>query len=244
MAERVTTPAQVIWHDLECGSYGADLPLWRALAGEAAGPVLDIGCGTGRVAVDLARRGHEVCGLDHDPVLLAALRERAGGLAVETIEADARDFDLDRRFALCLVPMQTAQILGGPAGRQDLLRCVRRHLEPGAVLAVALADALEGFDADGQRLPPPDTAVHEGVLYSTQPVSVHEDGDAVEVRRLRRTRGPDGAMSAAEDLVRLERLTGEQLAAEAQPLGFAALPLRRIEPTVEHVGSRVVVLRA
>lgn len=244
MAERVTTPPQVIWHDLECGAYEADLPLWRTLVGAAGGPVLDVGCGTGRVAVDLARRGHEVWGLDHDPVLLAALRERAAGLSVETVQADARDFELGRRLALCVVPMQTAQILGGPAGRQDLLRCVRGHLEPGAVLAVALADALESFDAGSQRLPPPDTAVHEGILYSSQPVSVREDGEAVEVRRLRRTRGPDGAMSAAEDLVRLERLTVEELAAEAKALGFAALSPQRIEPTVEHVGSGVVVLRA
>ena len=52
----------VIWHDLECGGYVEDLPLWRELAGD--GPVLDLGCGTGRVALDLAARGVPVVGLD------------------------------------------------------------------------------------------------------------------------------------------------------------------------------------
>ena len=60
---RVTPSQAVIWHDVECGRYAADLPLWRGLADEASGPVLDVGAGTGRVAIDLARRGHEVTAL-------------------------------------------------------------------------------------------------------------------------------------------------------------------------------------
>ena len=60
----------VHWHDLECGGYDADLPLWRELARSVAGDVLDVGCGSGRVALDLARRGHAETGLDRDPALL------------------------------------------------------------------------------------------------------------------------------------------------------------------------------
>jgi 2-polyprenyl-3-methyl-5-hydroxy-6-metoxy-1,4-benzoquinol methylase len=71
---------RVIWHDVECGGYGADLPLWRELAARCGGPVLEVGCGTGRVALDLARRGHSVTGVDTDPQLVTALRERAHGL--------------------------------------------------------------------------------------------------------------------------------------------------------------------
>ncbi len=50
-------PDLVRWHDLECGGYAIDLELWRELAAQAGGPVLDVGAGTGRVALDLARGG-------------------------------------------------------------------------------------------------------------------------------------------------------------------------------------------
>src|ERR1700724_459855 len=107
---------EVIWHDLECGGYDADLALWRELAGgsndgSSADPILEVGAGSGRVALDLARAGHRVTALDIDGELLLALRERAEGLRVETACADARSFALDARdFILCLVPMQTVQL--------------------------------------------------------------------------------------------------------------------------------------
>ena len=114
-----TVDEAVIWHDVECASYDADLDLWRALADEHPGELLDIGCGTGRVALDLAALGHDVTGLDSDPALLAALaaRARARGLRVRTTVADARSFDLGRRVALAIAPMQVVQLLGGESGR-------------------------------------------------------------------------------------------------------------------------------
>jgi predicted RNA methylase len=96
----------VLWHDLECGGYGEDLPLWRALAGEAGGPVLDVGAGTGRVTLNLAAGGAAVVALDADASVLEALEQRAAGLPVETVVADARDFALGRRLSQTAV--QTA----------------------------------------------------------------------------------------------------------------------------------------
>jgi 16S rRNA A1518/A1519 N6-dimethyltransferase RsmA/KsgA/DIM1 with predicted DNA glycosylase/AP lyase activity len=95
MTER-PLPLGVIWHDVECGNYLEDLPLWRALAAETGGPILDVGAGAGRVTLDLAARGVEVVALDIDAELLEALAERAAGLGaqVETAVADARSFDL------------------------------------------------------------------------------------------------------------------------------------------------------
>ena len=65
-----------IWHDLECGGYGEDLALWRALAASAGDPVLEVGAGTGRVALTLARAGHRVTALDNDPELVSELTRR------------------------------------------------------------------------------------------------------------------------------------------------------------------------
>src|SRR6516164_5281512 len=117
-----------VWHDLECGAYSEDLALWRALADAAGGPVLDVGAGTGRVTLELARRGVPVVALDVSAPLLAALACRAAELPVETVTADARAFRLDRRFALIVVPMQTLQLFGGRAGRAAFLRRALEHL--------------------------------------------------------------------------------------------------------------------
>jgi SAM-dependent methyltransferase len=160
---------EVLWHDLECGGYADDLPLWRELAG--AGPVLDVGCGTGRVALDLAARGVPVVGLDRDSALLTALRDRAAGLPVETVCADAREFALGRRFPVILAPMQTVQLLGGREQRARFLRCAKTHLEPGGLFALAIADGLRGFD-EGEVTPPaPDVREVDGIVYFSQPVA-------------------------------------------------------------------------
>ena len=234
-----------VWHDVECGRYAADLPLWRGLADQAGGPLLDVGAGTGRVAIDLAARGHRVTALDRDGELLAELRRRAGDLPVEVVEADARDFHLGRRFALIVVPMQTIQILGGPNGREGFLRSALEHLEPGALLVATVAVALEGFDAaEHTELPVPDVAEHGGWLYASQPVGVRPEDGVTVVERVRQTVSPDGERTEEHNEIRLDTLDADGLADEARAMGFDPLPSREIEPTHEHVGSTVVVLRA
>ncbi|HEX5223735.1 MAG TPA: class I SAM-dependent methyltransferase, partial [Solirubrobacteraceae bacterium] len=145
------TPAaarEVIWHELECAGYTADLGLWRALADEhvappGSAPVLDIGAGTGRVSIHLAQHGHDVTALDISPALIAALRERARGLRVEPLVGDARSISLARTdYALCVVPMQTIQLLDA-RGRAGLLRSARAHMRAGALLCCALVTAPE-----------------------------------------------------------------------------------------------------
>jgi len=241
----------VLWHDLECGRYVQDLPLWRELAAEyapahprPAAAILDLGAGTGRVALELARAGHEVVALDCDERLLVALAERAGALPVETVCADARDFHLERRFQLVLAPMQTIQLLGGPDGRAGLLRCTLACLQPGGLLACALADALEGFDAEHTEPPLPDVLEQDGWVFASQPVAVRPDPAGTMIERIRQTVSPEGIRTAEGDTIVLDTLDGDTLEAEGIALGFAAAGRRFIEMTEEHVGSEVVLLRA
>jgi SAM-dependent methyltransferase len=237
--------SEVLWHDIECGGYLEDLPLWRELAAAEApgGPILDVGAGTGRVALDLARLGHAVVALDLDASLLAELRARAGDLPVETVVADARELDLGRRFALILVPMQTVQLLGGTEGRARFLRAARAHLAPGGLLALALADALEGFDAGHDHAPLPDLREVGGVVYASQPIAVRDEGDRVAIERVREVVTPDGDRVALPNVVRLDRLDASTLNAEALAHGLHPLEPRQVEATVEYVGSTVVMLR-
>jgi 2-polyprenyl-3-methyl-5-hydroxy-6-metoxy-1,4-benzoquinol methylase len=101
---------RTIWHDVEHGSYMADLEAWEELAKGAEGPILELGCGTGRLALHLARRGHEVIGVDCDEELVATLADRAEGLPLRAQLGDVREVDLDTDIALALGPMQVIQL--------------------------------------------------------------------------------------------------------------------------------------
>ena len=233
-----------LWHDLECGAYGEDLPLWRVLAGEAGGTVLDVGAGTGRVALDLAAGGTTVVALDADTALLEALEHRAAGLSVETVVADAREFALGRRFSLVLVPMQTLQLLGGPCGRAAFLRCALDHLEPGGLLAAALADALDCFDEEHDMPPPADSREFGGVRYASQLVAVEDEGGRAAIHRLREIVGPGEHYESEGVVVRLDRVSAHAVAAEGSEVGFLTAPDLLVPETEEYLGSTVVVLRA
>jgi SAM-dependent methyltransferase len=234
----------VVWHDLECGSYARDLEVWRDLAAEHGEPILDVGAGTGRVTLDLARRGHRVTALDRDPELLAALGERAHRASVETVVGDAREFELQRRFALIIVPMQTIQLLGGADGRRQFLRRARQHVQPGGTVAIAITDTLELFEvSEGAASPLPDICEIDGIVYSSQPTAVRTEGDGFVLERRRETVSTDGRRLVAEDRIHLDAVSASELQREGSETGFRAAGVITVPPTADYVGSQVVVLR-
>jgi SAM-dependent methyltransferase len=235
----------VIWHDVECGTYAGDFALWLGLAAEADGPVLELGCGTGRLSLALARAGHEVVGLDLDAELIAELQSRARSeaLTVDQVAADARDFHLDRRFGLILAPMQLAHLLGDADGRRSMLRCVADHLAAGGRAALALL-AADIISSPAAPPPLPDVLERDGWVYSSLPVEVREVARAIEVRRLRQAVSPRGELSEAVDVTRLDAVTPDELEREAAECGLRPTERRHVPPTADHVGSTVVVLEA
>lgn len=233
----------VIWHDLECGTYGADMALWRELADEHGDPVLDVGAGTGRITLDLARHGHRVTALDSDPVLIEELSRRAAALPVTAVVADARSFELDERFPLIIVPMQTIQLLGGAGGRRQFLVQARRWLAAGGAIAIAITEELELYSSeDGWPVPVPDIRELDGVVYSSQPTAVREEPDGFLLERLRETVGRGGERTTEHDRIRLDRLTADALEREAESCGLSPAGRRQVPATPDHVGSVVVML--
>jgi SAM-dependent methyltransferase len=246
----VVSSPEVVWHDLECGSYRADLPLWRELAERSAidhrtARILDVGAGAGRVALDLARAGHHVTAVDIDAELLGALRERAKGINVETVCADARALELGRGdFDLCLVAMQTVQLLGGSAERVAFLGHARAHLRSGGLLALAIVTAVEPFDCAEDGLgPSPDVACVEGVLYRSRATRVSVLAGSVLIERERQI-DSDSEPDARRSVIELDRVSAPELELEAIEAGLRPEPTRELAPTHDHVGSTVVMLRA
>lgn len=246
---------EAIWHEVECGRYHADLPLWRELAATASADgaparVLDLGAGIGRVTLDLAGAGHELTAVDISPGLLEELARRAAGLPVETVAGDIRELSLSRRgFDLCVVPMQTIQLLGGESQRRALFAGAAAHLRKGALLACAIVTQAEEFDSlAGQLGPSPDRMELGERVFFSRPLSVEVLPDRIRIERERVVLPGDGPErwneGSEHDIVELDRVSEEQLWREAQDAGLRAEPTRLIDETDEHTASEVVVLRA
>jgi SAM-dependent methyltransferase len=245
MSSHATASREAIWHQVECGSYAADLALWSALAREAAGPVLELGCGTGRVALRLASEGFTVSALDSSPALVAELRGDAGaaGLEIDARVADARAFDLGRRFAAVIAPMQLVHLLGGPAGRGAMLERVAAHLPGGGVFAAALlaGDARAAADLDP---PLPDVLERDRWVYSSLPIETRTVEGGLELRRLRQVVSPEGRLTEEIATIGLDELDPDRLEAEASAVGLRPRERVEIPPTADHVGSIACVLEA
>lgn len=112
----------------------------------AGSRVLDAGCGTGRVAVELARRGHEVVGADNDASMLAVAREHEG---VRWVDADLAALDLGERFDLVVAAGNVVVFLE-PGTEQQVLQRLAAHLVPGGLLVSGWRTdrmAREAYDA-------------------------------------------------------------------------------------------------
>jgi SAM-dependent methyltransferase len=167
-------------------SVGGDVEFFRASARRTGGPILDVGCGTGRVSIPLAADGWEVVGLDRSAPMLALAERRRAAASAEVaarfafVEADMADFNLARTFALIVVPFRVFQFLLTPETQRSGLAALRRHLAPGGELVLDLFDPR--LDLCLPDVPPPagnsDLVKHPGT------------GNDVRVERLERVNDP------------------------------------------------------
>lgn len=113
----------------------AGVAFYMALARETGGPVLELACGTGRVAIPIAQQGFAVTGLDLVPGMLEQARRKSVGLPMRWVEGDARAFDLGERFKLIFLTGNAFQAFLTRADQEAVLQCARAHLDDDGVLA-------------------------------------------------------------------------------------------------------------
>jgi SAM-dependent methyltransferase len=121
-----------------------DVDFFVEMAQQSEGPVLEIGCGTGRVLIPTARAGIEIMGLDSSLSMLAICREKLGWeppevrAKAELVEGDMRQFDLARTFRLVTIPFRPFQHLVSVEGQLACLGAIRQHLVAGGRLVLDL----------------------------------------------------------------------------------------------------------
>jgi SAM-dependent methyltransferase len=125
-------------YQLQYANYRDDIAFYSRLAERlGATQILEIGAGSARVSIPLARRGLEVTGLEPSPKMLEIGQENAAsdGVNVNFVLGDARDFNLEQKFPLVIAPFNALMHLYSLADQDRALSCIKAHLEPGGVFA-------------------------------------------------------------------------------------------------------------
>jgi SAM-dependent methyltransferase len=148
-------------YDLQHHLYVPDIPMYQQLAQRLAPgqPILEVGCGTGRVLLPLAQAGLEIVGVDNSPEMLAIGWQRLRGAAqspnaplkAQMIEADAVSFDLGRQFGLAFIALNTFLHNLSRESQLQTLRNAHKHLSLGGSLVIDLPpnDELANQPDDG-----------------------------------------------------------------------------------------------
>lgn len=208
-----------------------DIGFWRAMAAADDGPVLEVGCGTGRVVLALARAGHEVTGLDLSASMIERARAKLSDYApavrdrVRLVVGDMTSFELDRRFVAIISPFGGFHHLRTVEQQFACLACCSAHLRPRGTLVLDL------FNPS----PVPTD------LMPDEPVDVEEPSTVVEWTAGRRIRSWIDVVGyrAAEQINECE-LVCEILEADGSSRRIAdAFPLRYIfRFELEHLLAR------
>ena len=145
------------FYDQDYRNYREDIPLILELAAAAGGPVLELGCGTGRLLAPLAAAGLQSTGVDISPALLALAQSKLRAQKLEErvslVKADLGRFALEARYQFAFCTSNTLMHLASQSRQLQTLENVYAHLLPGARLLIDLfnPDVVDLVDVDGVR---------------------------------------------------------------------------------------------
>lgn len=127
-------------YDLENEDHAPTQEFYLTLAKQCNGSVLELGCGTGRFTLPIAKAGIPITGLDITPEMLARAREKAAssGLAIDWVEADIRNFALGKQFNLIFESAATFHHILTRADQELALTCIRAHMNANSKFAISI----------------------------------------------------------------------------------------------------------
>jgi ubiquinone/menaquinone biosynthesis C-methylase UbiE len=164
-------------------------------------PVLDVGCGTGRLLLDYAAQGIDIDGADNSPEMLALCKEKAAAqsLSVAMYEQDMEYLDLPRHYQTILIPSSSLQLIIDPAAVERALQRLIAHLQPGGTITASIMTLWKAGEP----------------LESAWEKSAVRAEDGVTFRRVARSRfDPNDACEHTED--HYQKIVNGQVVAEEQ----------------------------
>jgi SAM-dependent methyltransferase len=165
-----------------------DVTYYAARACESDGLILEVGCGTGRVTIPLARTGREVHGLDASPAMLRILGEKLAAqpqLAVRLHQGDMRNFTLEQSFAQVFVPFRAFLHMDTIDDQLAALGTFRRHLAAeGRLILDVFAPSYDQLSRDQLDAPVPTKFLHDGRVITAHDYVRYSHGEQhLEIER-------------------------------------------------------------
>ena len=137
---QLVSEQEVLLYDVAVPDWPGEIDFYRAMAKEVkeqGGSVLEVGCGTGRVTLQLAQEGVSIVGMDLSPAMLKIAHQKSESLQnVRWVEGDMMSFDLGEYFDLIIIPGHSFQFMLAPEDQLACLHCIRHHLAPSGKLVL------------------------------------------------------------------------------------------------------------
>ena len=144
------------FYDPDLGDLDADLQMYQQFAARCDAPILELGCGTGRVLIPLARQGYRITGIDASAAMLDRAREKVAVEAlherVTLVEQEMGELELEERFNLAFAALNSFAHLHTTDDQLAALARIRHHLNPGGLLVLDMfnPDLARLLDTSGQ----------------------------------------------------------------------------------------------
>jgi SAM-dependent methyltransferase len=183
-----------------------DRALYFDLIAELGEPVLDVGCGTGRLLLDFVGHGIDIDGVESSPDMLAILRDKAAANGIDVAgrihEAAMESMELPRRYRLILVPSSSFQLLVDERDAAAAMRCFHDHLEPGGSLVMPWIDVARDYPDGADDRATKEVTLPDGSVIRLEYRGWYDPATALEHTEERYERLVDGAVVEEERILR------------------------------------------